>query len=315
VFAGMALVVMAMVAVQRHAFALAACALAITGIGKVFTNADHIYETRGFYGVMDVVDTTDGEFRLFTHGTTVHGVQRLDPARARQPGGYYGPLTPIGQTFRVLTDAGRVNHVAVMGLGVGAMSCYAQAHQSWVFYEIDPLVARVAQDQSLFTLVSGCAPQATIEIGDGRQLLEAEPTGRFDLLLVDAFSSDAVPTHLLTLEAFQLYMSRLSEQGVAMIHVSNRNLALADIVARTAHAAGAVAIERTFTNPVNEQSSARWDNLSSHAILIARSEEALAPLMATGQWRIMTPSDRRVWTDDYTNILEPLMTRMAERNR
>jgi hypothetical protein len=114
VFAGMALVVMAMVAVQRHPFALAACALAITGIGKVFTNADHIFEIRGFYGVMDVVDTPDGEFRLFTHGTTVHGVQRLDPARAHQPGGYYGPLTPIGQTFRVLTDAGRVNSVAVM---------------------------------------------------------------------------------------------------------------------------------------------------------------------------------------------------------
>ncbi len=315
VFGGMMLVVMGMVAVQRHPFALAACALAITGIGKVFTNADHIFETRGFYGVMHVVDTPDGAYRLFTHGTTVHGAQRLDPERADEPSGYYGPLTPIGQTFRVLTEAGLANSVGVIGLGVGSTSCYARPHQSWVFFEIDPLVAQAATNPDLFTLVSRCAPQATIEIGDGRKLLEGEPVGAFDLLLVDAFSSDAVPTHLLTVEAFQLYMSRLSENGVAMIHMSNRNLALADIVARTAQAAGAVAIEQVFTNPVSNGTSARWDNLSSHAILLARNDEALAPLMATGQWRIMTPSDRRVWTDDYTNILEPLMTRMAEQRR
>jgi hypothetical protein len=315
VFGGMALVVMAMVAVQRHPFALAACALAIAGTGKVFTEADNLFGTRSFYGVMDVVDTPDGEYRLFTHGTTVHGVQALDPVRAHQPGGYYGPLTPIGQTFRVLTDAGRVNNVVVMGLGVGAMSCYATPAQSWTFYEIDPLVVDVAMNPELFTLVSGCAPQARVLVGDGRLLLQDERAGSVDLLLVDAFSSDAVPTHLLTREAMGLYLSRLSPQGVAMVHISNRNLALGDIVARTAQAAGAVAIERVFANPVTGDEPGKWDNLSSHAILIAASDEALAPLMATGQWRIMTPSDRRVWTDDYTNIMEPLLTRAAEQRR
>ena len=312
VFAGMGLMAAAMVCVQRHPFALAACALAIIGVGKVFSNADNIFATRGFYGVMDVVDSPDGAYRLFTHGTTVHGVQHNDPARAHQPGGYYGPLTPIGQTFRTLTDAGRVDNVVVLGLGVGAMSCYATPEQSWTFYEIDPLVVDVAMNPELFTLVSGCAPQANVLVGDGRLLLQDEPAGSVDLLLVDAFSSDAVPTHLLTREAMTLYLSRLSAQGVAMIHISNRNLALSDIVGRTARAAGAVAIERVFNNPVTQNGPERWANLSSHAVLIARDTEALGPLLATGQWRLMQPSDRRVWTDDYTNILEPLMTRLAE---
>ncbi|MFZ4122885.1 MAG: spermidine synthase, partial [Caulobacterales bacterium] len=312
VFIGMGLMLAAMVCVQRHPFALALCALAVMGSGKVFANADNIYAARGFYGVMDVVDTTDGAYRLFTHGTTVHGVQSLDPARAHEPGGYYGPLTPIGQTFRVLTDAGRLDDVVVLGLGVGAMSCYATPQQNWTFYEIDPMVVDVAMNPELFTLVSGCAPQAQLLVGDGRLLLQEEPAGSVDLLLVDAFSSDAVPTHLLTREAMSLYLSRLSETGVAMIHISNRNLALSDIVGRTARAAGAVMIQRQFTNPVQEGGPDRWANLTSHAILIARSDAALAPLMATGQWSLMSPSDRPVWTDDYTNILEPLMTRMAE---
>lgn len=316
VFIGMGLMVVAMVCVQRHPFALAVCALAVLGIGKIFANADNIFAARGFYGVMDVVDSPDGEYRLFTHGTTVHGVQSLDPARAHEPGGYYGPLTPIGQTFRTLTEAGRVDNVVVLGLGVGAMSCYATPAQSWTFYEIDPLVVDVAMNPNLFTLVSGCAPQAEVLVGDGRLLLQDEPQGSVDLLLVDAFSSDAVPTHLLTQEAMALYLSRLSEHGVAMIHISNRNLALSDIVGRTARAAGAVAIERVFANPVTRDDEPnRWANLSSHAVLIARDADDLAPLMATGDWTVMNPSDRRIWTDDYTNILEPLMTRMAETRR
>jgi hypothetical protein len=129
---------------------------------------------------------------------------------------------------------------------------------------------------------------------------------------VDAFSSDAVPTHLLTQEAMALYLSRLSSHGVAVIHISNRNLALSDIVVRAVEAAGGVAVEQNFRNPVNQSAPEGWTNLSSQAVAIAADAEDLAPLLAAGQWRETTPSDRRVWTDDYTNILEPLMARMAE---
>lgn len=311
VMTGMFCIVVGMVCVQRHPFALAACALAVLWIGKTFVNADNIYATRSFYGVMNVSDTLDGQFRVFTHGTTVHGVQRLDPARAHVPGAYYGPLTPIGQTFRTLTEAGRLHNVAAIGLGAGAVSCYAKANQNWVFFEIDPAVVQVATNPAYFTLVSDCAPQARIHVGDGRLLLAREPAGAFDLLLVDAFSSDSVPTHLLTLEAMQLYLSRVTENGAVLIHISNRNLSLSDIVARTARAAGAIAIEQNFINPVSDSNPDRWDNLSTQAILIARNEEALRPMMASGQWSLMTPTDRRIWTDDYTNILEPLIARMS----
>jgi hypothetical protein len=312
VFAGMGLMVAAMVCVQRHPFALAGCALSVFAIGDVFTNADNIFAERGFYGVMSVNDTPDGAYRLFTYGTTVHGVQRLDPARALEPGAYYGPRTPIGQVFETMGEAGLINRVVAVGLGVGSTSCYATPEQSWTFYEIDPLVVEVATNPNLFTLLSGCAPQAEIRIGDGRLLLQDEPAGSVDVLLVDAFSSDAVPTHLLTQEAMALYLSRLSSHGVAVIHISNRNLALSDIVVRAVEAAGGVAVEQNFRNPVNQSAPEGWTNLSSQAVAIAADAEDLAPLLAAGQWRETTPSDRRVWTDDYTNILEPLMARMAE---
>jgi hypothetical protein len=315
VFVGMGAMVAAMVCVQRHPFALAACALAVFGIGDVFTNAGNLLSERGFYGVISVSNTADGTFRLLTHGTTVHGVQRLDPGRSQEPGAYYGPLTPIGQTFTAMGQAGRLNTVVAVGLGVGAISCYATPEQRWKFFEIDPLVVDVARNPDYFTLLSRCAPQAEIIIGDGRLLLQEEPQDSVDLLLVDAFSSDAVPTHLLTLEAMRLYLSRISESGIAVIHISNRNLALSDVVGRTARAAGAIVAEQTFSNAANVVGTERWANLPAQAVVIARDREALAPLLAEGRWRLMDPSDRRVWTDDYSSILEPLLTRMAETRR
>src|SRR5690606_3097493 len=124
--------------------------------------------------------------------------------------------------------AGRLERVAVLGLGVGAMACHARAGQSWTFYEIDPLVVRVAQDASLFTFLSDCAPNADVIVGDARLELAKQPPAAYDLVLADAFSSDSVPTHLITSEAMQLYLDRVSENGVVLIHVSNRNLALPD---------------------------------------------------------------------------------------
>ncbi|MBU6407284.1 MAG: fused MFS/spermidine synthase, partial [Alphaproteobacteria bacterium] len=199
--------------------------------------------------------------------------------------------------------------------GVGAISCYATPEQRWKFFEIDPLVVDVARNPDYFTLLSRCAPQAEIIIGDGRLLLQEEPQDSVDLLLVDAFSSDAVPTHLLTLEAMRLYLSRISESGIAVIHISNRNLALSDVVGRTARAAGAIVAEQTFSNAANVVGTERWANLPAQAVVIARDREALAPLLAEGRWRLMDPSDRRVWTDDYSSILEPLLTRMEETRR
>jgi hypothetical protein len=282
-------------------------ALACASIIAMTASIQHAgvrFADRSFYGAVRVLDTEDGQWRRFAHGTTIHGVQSLDPAHRTMPTGYYGFETPIGASMTALSEAGSV---AVLGLGIGAMACHRRAGQDWTFYEIDPLVVRVAQDQRLFTFLSDCAPDASVILGDARLELAKQPPGAYDLVVVDVFSSDSVPTHLLTREAMQLYLSRTSEHGVVLIHVSNRNLALVDVAARAGLAAGAVAIQRFY---VPAQYS--FANFASEVVALARTPEDLAPLLADRSWRVSGPPPGRVWTDDYSNIIEPMTQRLAD---
>jgi len=287
---------------NRELMALACAALVV--MGATVQQRGVLLADRSFYGAVRVLD--DGPWRRFAHGTTLHGVQSLDPGTAHTPTGYYGPLTPIGSAMEALNAAGRINRVAILGLGVGAMACHYRLGQQWTYYEIDPLVVRVARDRSLFTFLSDCTPDAPVIVGDARLELARQPAGAYDLVLADAFSSDAVPTHLITREAMALYLSRVSEHGVVLVHVSNRNLALADVAARAAMAAGAVAIQRLY---IPEHYS--YANFPSQVVAIARTREALAPLLASGEWQLSAPPPGRPWTDDYSNILEPLIERMT----
>jgi hypothetical protein len=280
-----------------------ACAALIL-MGAVMQHRDVVFADRSFYGAVRVMD--DGPWRRFVHGTTMHGVQSLDPALAHTPTGYYGPLTPIGSAIMALNEAGRADRVAVLGLGAGATACYARAGQHWTYYEIDPLVVQVAQDRRFFTFLSDCAPDAQIVVGDARLELARQPQGAYDLVLADVFSSDAVPTHLITREAMQLYLDRVDEDGVVLIHVSNRNLAMADVAARAALAAGAVVVQRLYLTETRS-----YANFSSEVIAFAKTREALAPLLADPSWRVSAPPPGRAWTDDYSNILDPLVQRIA----
>lgn len=281
-----------------------ACA-AIIAMGATIQNLGVAFADRSFYGAVRVADTEDGQWRRFVHGTTLHGVQSRDPALAHTPTGYYGPLTPIGSAMNALNDAGRIHRIAILGLGAGAMACHARAGQEWTYYEIDPLVVQVAQDRRLFTFLSDCTPNAPVIVGDARLELAKQPRGAYDLVLADAFSSDAVPTHLITREAMQLYLDSVSENGVVLVHVSNRNLAMAEVAERAALAAGAVVIQRLY---LPEHPS--YANFGSQVVAIARSREALAPLLAGGGWEFSNPPPGRAWTDDYSNILEPLVQRL-----
>jgi hypothetical protein len=279
-----------------------ACA-AIIVMGAAIQHRGVAFADRSFYGAVRVTD--DGPWRRFVHGTTLHGVQSLDPALAHIPTGYYGPLTPIGSTFAALNDAGRLHNVAVLGLGAGAMACHARAGQNWTFYEIDPLVVQVAQDRRLFTFLSDCTPDAPVIVGDARLELAQQPRGAYDIVVVDAFSSDAVPTHLITREAMQLYLDSVDGDGVVLVHVSNRNLALADVAARAGLAAGAVVIEQLYL-PADPS----YANFPSQVVAMARTREALEPLLADPDWQMSAPAPGRAWTDDYSNILEPLIQRI-----
>jgi hypothetical protein len=280
-------------------------------VGPALDSMQAAWTGRSFFGVVRIVDSSEtaekgGNVRLLLHGTTIHGAQSLEADKRLTPRTYYSPSTPIGQTFDLYSDA---RQVGVVGLGIGSTACYQQPAQTWRFYEIDPLVVKVASDPARFTFLSACQPNADIVVGDARIQLVNEPRGKFDLLLLDAFSSDSVPTHLLTAEAMRLYLDRMRQDGVLVVHISNRHLSLYQVVARVANAAGAKALSQLYT-PTAEQTAAGASG--SEVVLISRSQAKLDRAKATGLWTDLTSDGGRAWTDDYSNIIGAMIARAQE---
>lgn len=288
---------------SRYAFAALSCAVLIAG-AMTAPLAGAIHTARGFFGVHRVVER-DG-YRLLAHGTTVHGIQSLDPAREATPMSYYGPLTPIGQSLRLLSGAGRTARVGAVGLGAGSIACYANPGERWSFYEIDPLVRDIAQNPRFFGFLTNCGDPQVV-IGDARLTLANEPAASFNLLVLDAFTSDVVPTHLLTREAFELYFERLSEGGVIIAHISNRLMdlegPLADIIADLGYESRVQIFVPPFGTP-------RQENEASHVMVIARNDADLALFDETGRWRAPEAANGRLWTDDYVNIPGAILARL-----
>ena len=202
-----------------------------------------LFRDRSFFGVTVVVPSRDGARLEILNGTTLHGVQYRDPARRMRPATYYAERGPIGDVFRRLGDLDvRPNSrrtVGIVGLGAGSLAAYANAGERWTYFEIDPVVARVAQDPAYFTFLSGAAARPEVVIGDGRLELRRVADGTFDLLVLDAFSSDAIPAHLLTVEALRDAMRTVAPGGLLAVHVSNRYYDLAPAVAAAARDLGA----------------------------------------------------------------------------
>ena len=254
---------------------------------------------RSFFGVARVVDI-DG-FRVMMHGTTVHGAQRIAETERPQPLAYYHDDAPIGQIFNAWSQDAET--IGVIGLGAGALACQTTPKQNVVFYEIDPLVAKLAKDTSKFRFLSSCTPDARIVLGDGRLTIQDEPKGYFDLLLLDAFSSGSVPTHLLTREAVDIYFSRMSEDGVLVLHISNRYLDLPSVVARIAEANGLSVKYQWYSKP-NKNSV---ETLSSQVAVLSRTPEALARLDSDERWKALVSDGKQPWTDDYTNVIGAML--------
>lgn len=290
--------------VRRARLAGMAVAASIWAIGVAASPTLDAYSERGFFGIVKVHERSG--YRLMVHGTTLHGAQALGED-AWRPATYYAPETPIGQVFAGHTRPGRVGAV---GLGVGSVACYAKPGQQYTYYEIDPIVARFARDPERFTYLSECTPDAEIVLGDGRLTLAEEPEGAFDILLIDAFSSDSVPAHLLTREAVALYLSRLKEDGVVLLHVSNRYMALETVVGRVAGELGVPARMQYQTI-----SGDIYRAQSSNVVALARNDLALAPLDATGAWSVLESDGGRPWTDDYSNIPGAIWDRIVHQKR
>lgn len=263
-----------------------------------------VWSGRNFFGSYTVTaDRAHGGFH-FLSGTTAHGFERQDRTRERpEPATYYHARGPLGQAMLGLGP--RFGTIGVVGLGIGSMACHARPGQDWTFYEIDPLVAELARDRRFFHALEACTPEARIVTGDGRLKTATEPAGHFDLLVMDAFSSDAVPVHLLTREAFAIYGRALKADGVILVHVSNRYLDLAPVAARAAAEAGFTGLEQDFqAGPAHEGEVLA---LSSRWLALARNADTLDALAATGPWTQVRGRDKApLWTDDHASLFGAL---------
>ncbi len=286
--------------------ALMAVTIAILPSAMTRGNAE-----RSFFGVHRVTSDGTGEMRLLVHGTTTHGAERLTDASGNRvatpvaatyyyPGGPMARGADIAREVTGKTDGGL--NAAVVGLGAGSMACNSRPNETWRFYEIDPVVVRIAQDPNRFTFLSRCRPNADIVVGDARLTLAKEPARGFDYLVIDAFSSDAVPIHLMTVEAMQLYLAKLSPDGLLALHVSNRHLDLASVVASvTASLPGVwaeLAEDRTGDKTL--------DASSSQVVFISRSAASIEAVKRLAYVQSMPAADMPAWTDDYSDILRAL---------
>jgi len=295
----------------RWAFALGLLALMLSygGWTKLEESRDGI-RTRSYFGVYTVTTRRNPPSRQLTHGTTLHGVQNLTPGGETEPTSYYARRSGVGYALASLPIFHDTNAaVGVVGLGTGTLSCYAQPGQDWRFFEIDPAMVRIARDPSIFTFLSRCAPQAKVVLGDARLSLGREPPGRLDLLAVDAFSSDAIPIHLLTREALQVYRRALKRDGLLLVHISNRYLDLEPVLHAAAKRDGWHAAAFDYNPAVGEEGR----NLSRSVwVAMTRDADTLMTL------RIASAEDAHLWrplvgrpgfpgwTDDYASIL-PLL--------
>jgi spermidine synthase len=274
---------------------------------------------RSFFGVHKIGLWQGGKTRILKHGTTVHGFARVlnedgSPATQRpRPTGYYTLDGPMGEAIRSvrLQQGGRLNHIAAIGLGAGTLACHLREGEAMTFYEIDALVVDLARNSKLFPFLTACAPQAPIVLGDAR-LTIAGQVERSDLIIVDAFSSDAIPAHLLTREAVALYLSKLAPNGVIVLHISNRAMDLRATLARVAADAGLIALHRLDVSQMNEDYRS-----GSRVVAFVRDAGDIGALaLDGGAWSQLQPvMSRRVWSDDYSTILTPVLDMIRDKQK
>ena len=290
-------------------FALVVLSFAITGLWR--PGMAPIETVRSFFGVHKVAEVGEGKVRLLYHGTTIHGAQRLRNEDGTPAGGAPKPLTyyygegPLAEAIGAARTArGAFGHVAVVGLGTGSLACHRKAGEHWTFFEIDPEVIRIARDPRLFTFLPSCASDATVVAGDARLTLEASP-GRYDLIVLDAFSSDSIPVHLLTREALAGYVAKLSPGGVIVVHISNRHLDLESVVSNVAWSQGMISFLRE-----DDRAGDFMTTFATNARVVAMARAGGDLGSVAEKWTPLHPDpSSAVWTDDYSNILGVMLRR------
>jgi hypothetical protein len=288
---------------RRKAFRFTACVagLLLSGALVESTFGRAIYATRTFFGVYRVRVDERVNHRFMFHGTTLHGMQSLLPERQHDPLSYFHRSGPLGQVFAGVPVAADTPEVAVAGLGVGSIASYARPAQHWTYYEIDPAVEHIARDERFFTYLRECGSRCNVITGDARlSMVHARP-GQFGLIVLDAFSSDAIPMHLLTREAMALYLSKLAPGGVIAMNISNVHLSIYPVVARVAQEEGLTALWQREPSTAGSLTEGKFP---SEWMVMARDRRDLGSLTSDPRWSVPgIPSSTRLWTDDFSNIL------------
>lgn len=301
-----ALVLTALVLLQfserrwRFALGTAACLL----VAQLATLQGTLETARSFFGVYRVRLVDDGKVRVLQHGTTVHGAESTQPGSETVPLGYYTRDGGFGRFFTA-TAARSVRRVGVIGLGTGGLGCYAQPGQAWVFHEIDPAVERLAQDERFFHFLAECGQRPRVVLGDARLTLQQLPDGFYDVLVIDAFSSDSIPVHLLTREALALYHTKLAPAGVILFHISNRYLELASVIAALAADAGAPARHLHY-RPANPDPI---EHAETEVVAVGQPGGDLDFLSADFGWEATTAPRSALWTDERSDIVSRIKWR------
>ncbi len=283
---------------------LAVCAmlmLAQGGIDTIVTSLHHA-RSRSYFGIYTVREygLPGQRVRTLAHGTTLHGEQSLEPGRSREPMTYYGPGSGAAIALTAAPAFyGQHARIGIVGLGTGTLACFHQSGEDWRFFEIDPTVLSFSR-RGTFTFVRNCAPDAKVTIGDARINLAHMPKGSLDVLAVDAFSSDAIPLHLLTDEAVGVYFDALNPRGLLLVHISNRFIELEPVLAAVAKKRG-LALAKRDDNPADRTylTPSTWVALSRDPAMIA----ALGKARPDAPWGELMPPAPQVWSDDHASIL------------
>jgi hypothetical protein len=257
---------------------------------------------RNFFSVLQVTQDEKAKLHTLFHGSTVHGIQSLNPERRREPLTYYTRNGPLGQFFAAYGWPHEPLEIAVVGLGTGTIACYAQAGQHLTFYEIDPEVEKLARNPNLFTFLQDCPAKVEVVLGDGRHSLRQAPDSGYHILILDAFSSDALPVHLVTREALSLYLAKLAKGGHLIFQISNWHLDLRPVLANLARDAGLVGLAQYDGN--KEKAEGKTASLW---VVMARNRADLEALARDPRWQPLKAKEGDpLWTDDFSNILSIL---------
>jgi spermidine synthase len=279
-------------------FGFGVAAMLMTIVFSTDITRDVVHRERSFFGVLTVTRESNGAFMNLYHGVTLHGRQEMSAQQRFEPISYYHRKGPAGQVFDEFSGTKRKLHIAVTGLGAGSLAAYAGPGQELHFYEIDRAIKMIALNPGYFTYLNDCRADWKIILGDARLTMEKAPPHYYGIILLDAFSSDAIPVHLITKEAVNLYFSKLSRDGILLLHISNRYLDLAPVLAELAYENGLAG------RICDDDEDTAIEKYGSTWVLLARTEADLGGIASSKSWHnLARRKNVKVWTDDFSNIL------------